>query len=89
MADQYVRRMLTSTTRQQRQQLAADADLMARHARQFADDTAAGRFAVAAGDASRLAQEALLLAAAAARLAGWADAAEVVTADDEGGASRA
>lgn len=87
MADDMTSRVLSGSTRLQRQQLAADAELMARHARQFADDTAAERFAFAAGDASRLAQEALLLAAAAARLAGWTEAAEIVTADDEGAGS--
>ncbi|WP_181785602.1 hypothetical protein [Streptomyces phytophilus] len=78
MADQLARRILAARARHDRQQLAADAELMARHARQFADDTAAGRLTTAAGDASRLAQEALQLAAAAARLGGWTDAAEVV-----------
>lgn len=83
-ADASVRRVLSGSTQLQRQQLAADAELMAGHARQLADDTAAGRFDIAAGDASRLAQEVLLLAAAAARLAGWTEAADIVTADDEG-----
>lgn len=84
MADQYVRRVLSGSIQLQRQQLAADAELMTRHARQFADDAAAGGFDIAAGDASRLAQEVLQLASLAARLAGFTEAAEVVTADDEG-----